>query len=101
MHQTVDNIYDVPSNQAAGAGDQEDDETAADDRIAEEFRRQFMDAMSQRNRRRRPAVNATAKPKPKVNQDEILRGPKLGGSRNARAAMRDKLLREQELKKKR
>ncbi|KAK0612936.1 hypothetical protein B0T17DRAFT_498707, partial [Bombardia bombarda] len=94
-------IYDVPSEQPAAAGLGDDEEAAADDRIAEEFRRQFMDAMSQRHRRRKPAVNASAKPAAKVNQDEILRGPKLGGSRNARAAMRDKLLKEQESRKRR
>ncbi|KAM7222287.1 Hepatocellular carcinoma-associated antigen 59 domain containing protein [Rhypophila decipiens] len=80
-------------------GEGEDEEVAADDRIADEFRRQFMDAMSQRHRRRKPAINA--KPAVKQTNEEILRGPKLGGSRNARAAMRDKLLREQEMKKKR
>ncbi|KAK3336510.1 hypothetical protein B0T19DRAFT_41105 [Cercophora scortea] len=92
-------IYDVSSEPPAVGADLEGDEAAADDRIAEEFRRQFMDAMSQRHRRRRPAVNAAPKPAAKTNPDEILRGPKLGGSRNARAAMRDKLLKEQEAKK--
>lgn len=70
----------------------------ADDRIAEEFRRDFMEAMAQRNRKRRPA--ATAKPGAKATE-EILRGPKLGGSRNARAAMRDLLLKEQTSKQRR
>ncbi|KAK3903462.1 hepatocellular carcinoma-associated antigen 59-domain-containing protein [Staphylotrichum tortipilum] len=69
----------------------DDDEAAADDRIAEEFRRDFMEAMAQRNRRRRaPAPASKSAPR-----EEILRGPKLGGSRNERSAMRDILLKEQ------
>jgi len=91
-------VYDVPSEQPEIIPGLTDENGAADDRIAEEFRREFMDAMSQRHRRRRPAVNATSKPAAR-NQDEILKGPKLGGSRNARAAMRDKLLSEQQQKK--
>ncbi|KAJ4421668.1 hypothetical protein N0V85_000053 [Neurospora sp. IMI 360204] len=94
-------VYDVPSDQPEYATGLEDDEMAADDRIAEEFRRDFMDAMSQRHRRRRPAVNATARPSARNQDAEILKGPKLGGSRNARAAMREKLLREQEQQKRR
>ncbi|CAG8904514.1 unnamed protein product [Penicillium egyptiacum] len=61
---------------------QVDDQQAADDRVAEQFRRDFMDAMQSR-RRNRPA----AKP---VANVEAPRGPKLGGSRSARAAMREK-----------
>jgi len=94
-------VYDVPSDQPEYATNMDDDEMAADDRIAEEFRRDFMDAMSQRHRRRRPAVNATARPSARNQDSEILKGPKLGGSRNARAAMREKLLREQEQQKRR
>ncbi|KAJ5375115.1 Hepatocellular carcinoma-associated antigen 59 [Penicillium concentricum] len=59
-----------------------DDQQAADDRVAEQFRRDFMDAMQTR-RRTRPAA------KPAANV-EVPRGPKLGGSRSARAAMREK-----------
>ncbi|KAG0160191.1 hypothetical protein PDIDSM_7718 [Penicillium digitatum] len=59
-----------------------DDQQAADDRVAEQFRRDFMDAMQSR-RRTRPAT------KPVANI-EAPRGPKLGGSRSARAAMREK-----------
>jgi hypothetical protein len=57
-----------------------------------------MEAMAQRSRRRRPAQP----PKPGAKKpDEILKGPKLGGSRNARAAMRDLLLKEQVSKQRR
>lgn len=91
-------IYDTQSEQAANPATLEEEDGAADDRIAEEFRREFMDAMAQRNRRRRTAQ--PAKPGAK-KQEEILRGPKLGGSRNARAAMRDLLLKEQVSKQRR
>lgn len=70
-------IYDEHEDET-----QLDDQQAADDRVAEQFRRDFMDAMQSR-RRTRPA----AKP---VANVEAPRGPKLGGSRSARAAMREK-----------
>ncbi|EAQ90844.1 hypothetical protein CHGG_02779 [Chaetomium globosum CBS 148.51] len=90
-------IYDTQSEQTANPATLEEEDGAADDRIAEEFRREFMDAMAQRNRRRRTAQPA----KPGAKKEEILRGPKLGGSRNARAAMRDLLLKEQVSKQRR
>lgn len=94
---TVD--FSLISNEepVQGVGNEEE---AADERIAADFRRQFMEAMSHRHRRRRPAVNARPTVK-KRNDDEYLKGPKLGGSRNARAAIRDKLLQEQQMKKER
>jgi hypothetical protein len=98
---TVD-VYDVPADGPGGSAGQVDKDAAADDRIAEEFRREFMDAISQRAQRRRPALNAPPKPSAKATakeKEEILRGPKLGGSRNSRAAMRDALLKEQEKKR--
>ena len=61
-----------------------DDEQAADDRIAEQFRREFMDAISSRRRRAAPVAVKGGKKK-----DERPKGPKLGGSRSARAAMRE------------
>lgn len=96
---TVD-VYDIPANQetAAGPGTADGDATA-DDRIAEEFRRDFMDAMMQRQQRRRPASNAKPVGKGAKTTEEVLKGPKLGGSRNSRAAMRDLLLKEQERKR--
>ncbi|RYP14860.1 hypothetical protein DL765_006078 [Monosporascus sp. GIB2] len=104
-------VYDTPtpppgagaaSTPAAGTGAEAPEEGAADDRIAEEFRREFMEAMAQRQQQRRkkqqPPASSAAKPGAKKDED-VLRGPKLGGSRNARAAMRDLLLREQEKEK--
>ena len=67
------------------------DDQAADDRIAEQFRRDFMDAISSRRQRSSAAAKA-ARAKAngrKKSDDHRPRGPKLGGSRSARAAMRE------------
>ena len=61
----------------AGDGD-------ADERLAEKFREEFYAAAQARHRTSRnvgPPKAATNAPK------DILKGPKLGGSRSARAAM--------------
>ncbi len=74
--------------------------------LADNFRQQYMDEVAARRQRRRPAIN-----QPRVSQrqaahqqavaaGEVLKGPKLGGSRNARAAVRDALLLQQEMAKK-
>ncbi|OAX81701.1 hypothetical protein ACJ72_03958 [Emergomyces africanus] len=70
-------VYDEPE----GVGQQNDDQ-AADDRIAEQFRRDFLDAIYARRRGARTKTSKTTKP-------DVPRGPKLGGSRSARAAMRE------------
>lgn len=62
----------------------EDDE-AADDRIAEQFRREFLDAIQSRHHRRSAANASAAKGRAVETKSS---GPKLGGSRSARAAMR-------------
>ncbi|KAL8683517.1 MAG: hypothetical protein Q9186_000557 [Xanthomendoza sp. 1 TL-2023] len=72
-------IYDEPEEELPN------DDQAADDRIAEQFRRDFMDAIS--SRRKRAAQKAKKGPGSKV--DDKPKGPKLGGSRSARAAMRE------------
>lgn len=72
---TVD-VYDEPEEEVHSDGQ------AADDRIAEQFRRDFMDAIQ--SRRRLARVKPT-----KATKVEGPRGPKLGGSRSARAAMRE------------
>lgn len=96
-------VYDLEAQKQTAQAPEDEDEGAADDRIAEEFRREFMEAMSERvRRRRRPAAQQPSKSKPGAKKDEeILRGPKLGGSRNVRSAMRDLLLQQQEAGKKR
>jgi hypothetical protein len=79
-------IYDDPVDDLPA-----DDSQAADDRMAEQFRQEFLDAVSSRRQRTGPApptaVVKGAKP------DDRPKGPKLGGSRSARAAM--KLIEEQ------
>lgn len=74
-------IYDEPEAAAPN------DDQAADDRIAEQFRREFMDAISSRQQRKGPS--STAKPAKGAKVDDRPKGPKLGGSRSARAAMRE------------
>ncbi|MCJ1281794.1 hypothetical protein MMC26_001117 [Xylographa opegraphella] len=74
-------IYDEPDDEDVN------DDQAADDRIAEQFRREFMDAIS--SRRQRTGASTTAKSVKGQKVDDKPRGPKLGGSRSARAAMRE------------
>ncbi|KAI1736959.1 hypothetical protein F4680DRAFT_430755 [Xylaria scruposa] len=88
-------VYETPTP-PPGANIGEEEEGAADDRIAEEFRREFLDAMAERQRRRKP-VGPPSKPGAK-KEEEVLKGPKLGGSRNTRAAMRDLLLKKEKEK---
>lgn len=61
---------------------------AADDRLAEQFRREFLDAMNQRKEKanKMPGYGATGG----KAGEEKAKGPKLGGSRSARAAMKEK-----------
>lgn len=80
-------IYDEPETELPN------DDQAADDRMAEQFRREFMDAISER---RQKMSQPKKKPAPGAPDDKP-RGPKLGGSRSARAAMRE--LQEKAVKK--
>ena len=72
-------IYDEPDVELLN------DDQAADDHIAEQFRREFMDAVQQR--RQKPST--ATKPVKGAKVDDKPKGPKLGGSRSARAAMRE------------
>lgn len=75
---------------------------SADDIMAEQFQRQYMDELAMRNARRRPAIN---QPKgasaAQQAAEEVLKGPKLGGSKNNRTAVRNALLMAQERGKQR
>lgn len=71
-------VYDEPEEDETIADDQ-----AADDRVAEQFRREFLDAVQSRRRL------ARTKPTKQPGKIEPPKGPKLGGSRSARAAMRE------------
>lgn len=86
-------VYETPT---PPPGPNTGEDEAADDRIAEEFRREFLDAMAERQRRKKP-VGPPTKPGAK-KEEEVLKGPKLGGSRNTRAAMRDLLLKKEKEK---
>ncbi|KAI1279187.1 P-loop containing nucleoside triphosphate hydrolase protein [Xylaria sp. FL0933] len=86
-------VYETPTPPPGANAGEEEEDGAADDRIAEEFRREFLDAMAERQRRKKP-VGPPSKPGAKKDE-EVLKGPKLGGSRNTRAAMRDLLLKKE------
>lgn len=74
-------IYDAPSDESTDKDDLE-----ADERVAEQFKQDFIEAMQSRKRNR-----TSGQPRqPGVSGGDAPRGPKLGGSRNARAAMREK-----------
>jgi len=93
--------FEKPASADEQYGYGDEDEMGADERIAEEFKRDFLEAMSQRRQARKKTVPTNApRPGPKRPEGEVLKGPKLGGSRNARAAMRDILLKQQEAAKK-
>ncbi len=81
-------IYDEPVPEATTPNDDQ----AADDRIAEAFRKQFLDDVSARQRKKTAPVAAPARGPGAKKEEEVLKGPKLGGSRSARAAMRETLL---------
>lgn len=71
-------LYDEPEASVSNGDNQ-----AADDLIAERFRQEFMEQIRNNNVRR------TQPKPPTAGKGEVqARGPKLGGSRSARAAMR-------------
>ncbi|SPN97194.1 uncharacterized protein DNG_00709 [Cephalotrichum gorgonifer] len=73
------------------------DDIPADDRIAEEFKREFLDAVARRRQKRR-AARPAPRPGDKRSDGDVLKGPKLGGSRNVRSAVRDILLQQEKEK---
>ena len=80
MRESKLEIYDEPDDDGLN------DDQAADDRLAEQFRREFLDAVSNRKQK----VVQDKKPTRGQPVDDAPKGPKLGGSRSARAAMREK-----------
>lgn len=69
-------VYDEPEQPIATGNDE-----AADDMLAEQFRREYMEAAQNRKDNRKPPQTTGARGKV-----EEPRGPKLGGSRSTRAA---------------
>lgn len=85
-------LYEQPKESSPIAGNDQD----ADDAMEQQFRREYFDQMEERNQqqqRKPPTV-----PGPRGAKQEPSKGPKLGGSRSARAQMR--LLEEQKEKQK-
>lgn len=84
-------VYEKPEEATGGTGDDED----ADERMAEAFRRDFMNQVEKQNSRKpQPPPSG---PSRGAKGEQEAKGPKLGGSRSARAAMRA----QQEASKKR
>jgi hypothetical protein len=81
-------IYDEPAVEEQSMGDDQ----AADDRIAEAFRKEFMDAVSARQRKKAVPAQPPSRAIGGKKEEEVMKGPKLGGSRSARAAMRETML---------
>ncbi|KAJ4327095.1 hypothetical protein N0V84_002483 [Fusarium piperis] len=94
LRETRLDVYEMP-DQASKASEAEED-GAADDRLAEEFRQQFLEDVAQRQLRKKKPTSQPARP----GSEDVLKGPKLGGSRNVRAQMRDLLLKKEKEGKK-
>ncbi|GAB0137692.1 hypothetical protein EsDP_00005949 [Epichloe bromicola] len=96
LHENKLDVYDVPTqNSGKPAGDNR----SADDRMAEEFRRRYLDEMAARRQRRKPIPQTKQQKQEREQQArEVLKGPKLGGSRNQRAAVRNILLKQEKEK---
>ncbi|EHK41102.1 hypothetical protein TRIATDRAFT_85065 [Trichoderma atroviride IMI 206040] len=98
-------VYQVPKTHAATATAAAASSSSfvpgadpsADDRLAEQFRQQYYDEMALRRKRKRPAP--TQQQKQQQQSADVLKGPKLGGSRNQRAAVRNILLQQERDKK--
>ena len=69
------------------------DGKAADERLAEQFRQEYLDEVERQRERARPT-------KVKAVEESGPRGPKLGGSRSARTAFRAKEMESAAAKKK-
>ncbi|KAF9774508.1 hypothetical protein IL306_007462 [Fusarium sp. DS 682] len=94
LRETRLDLYEPAPEQYSGAD--ADQDGAADERLAEEFRQQFLEDVAERQLRKKKVTNPTAR----GGAEEVLKGPKLGGSRNARAQMRDLLLKKEKEGKK-
>ncbi|KAM0424739.1 hypothetical protein ACHAPT_010049 [Fusarium lateritium] len=94
LRETRLDVYELPDQ--ANKASRADEDGAADDRLAEEFRQQFLEDVAQRQLRKKKPANQPARP----GSEDVLKGPKLGGSRNVRAQMRDLLLKKEKEGKK-
>ncbi|KAG6033716.1 hypothetical protein E4U41_006821 [Claviceps citrina] len=91
-------VFNLPGSRQPHTGGPRDGRSA-DDRMAEEFRRRFFDEMAARRLRRKP-IPPTRQQRElrEMRASEVLKGPKLGGSRNHRAAVRNILLKQEKEK---
>ncbi|KAL7803419.1 hypothetical protein V8C44DRAFT_353158 [Trichoderma aethiopicum] len=100
LHENRLDVYDVPSSpftQPASSAPGAD--PSADDRLAEQFRQQYYTEQALRRKKKRPVTQQQQQKQQKQQSGEILKGPKLGGSRNMRAAVRDMLLQQEKEKR--
>lgn len=86
MRESQLNMYDsVPARTSVANGAPPGADEAADERLADEFRREYLAAMEEKNASKKPPGPPGLASREK---DGTLKGPKLGGSRSQRAAMR-------------
>lgn len=94
LHENRLEIYEAPAAQSS----KQTDEVANDDAIAETFRKNWEEASSNAFLQRQQQMSErAAREKKKAGQEKTeeelyMKGPKLGGSRSARAAMREAML---------
>lgn len=85
-----DNKSTMTSASAAVVGEGED----ADEAFAERFQKEYLQRAQEGQRKKVPPMPAQKVGYGKKVEEEILKGPKLGGSRSARASMRETMLKE-------
>jgi hypothetical protein len=90
-------IYSLPNSGAVAASEGEDGD--ADERLAAQFQQQYMEDVA-RKQAKKKKPSAAGQQGQAATAEEVLKGPKLGGSRNARSAVRDMLLRKEKEGKK-
>ncbi|KOS19741.1 hypothetical protein ESCO_000983 [Escovopsis weberi] len=100
LHENRLDVYDVAEPSASSSRYAPGKDFSADARLAEQFRRQYYEDLALRRKKRRPALSKKEQQQQRAAQaTEVLKGPKLGGSRNQRAAIRNILLQQQGEKK--
>jgi len=81
LHEHGLGVYDAPaegSSQSAQQGGDAD----TDERFAEQFRKDFMDALAERQQKQKAPSQSKA-----PGAGDVQKGPRLGGGRSARAKM--------------
>ncbi|KAL7909468.1 hypothetical protein GGI35DRAFT_449986 [Trichoderma velutinum] len=96
LHENRLDVYNVPSSSTPTASSAPGADPSADDRLAEQFRQQYYDEQAMRRKKKRPVQQQQQK---QQQSGDVLKGPKLGGSRNMRAAVRDILLQQEKDKR--